>query len=30
VIKLSAYLRLLDVPLPAMYGPCADDNPWAR
>jgi len=26
--QLSVYLRLLDVPVPAMYGPSADDNPW--
>jgi uncharacterized damage-inducible protein DinB len=28
--QLSAYLRLLDVPIPGMYGPSADDpNPFA-
>jgi len=26
--QLSVYLRLLDVPLPAMYGPSADDPSW--
>jgi len=27
--QLSVYLRLLDVPIPAMYGPSADENPFA-
>jgi hypothetical protein len=28
--QLSVYLRLLDVPIPGMYGPSADDpNPMA-
>ncbi|MGB7218532.1 MAG: DinB family protein [Vicinamibacterales bacterium] len=27
--QLSVYLRLLDVPVPAIYGPSADENPWA-
>ena len=27
--QLSVYLRLLDVPLPSVYGPTADDNPFA-
>jgi uncharacterized damage-inducible protein DinB len=27
--QLSVYLRLLDVPLPPMYGPTADENPFA-
>lgn len=27
--QLSVYLRLLDVPVPAIYGPSADDNPFA-
>ncbi|MGA7621948.1 MAG: DinB family protein [Candidatus Acidiferrales bacterium] len=27
--QLSVYLRLLDVPLPAIYGPSADENPFA-
>jgi uncharacterized damage-inducible protein DinB len=27
--QLSVYLRLLDVPLPSIYGPSADDNPFA-
>lgn len=27
--QLSAYLRELDVPLPAMYGPSADESPFA-
>jgi uncharacterized damage-inducible protein DinB len=26
--QLSVYLRLLDVPVPAMYGPSADENPF--
>jgi uncharacterized damage-inducible protein DinB len=26
---LSVYLRLLDVPVPSIYGPSADDNPFA-
>ncbi|MDU0371563.1 DinB family protein [Hymenobacter endophyticus] len=26
--QLSVYLRLLDIPLPAMYGPSADDPNW--
>jgi uncharacterized damage-inducible protein DinB len=26
--QLSVYLRLLDVPLPATYGPSADENPF--
>jgi len=25
--QLGVYLRLLDVPLPMMYGPTADENP---
>jgi len=27
--QLSVYLRLLDVPLPPVYGPTADENPFA-
>jgi uncharacterized damage-inducible protein DinB len=27
--QLSVYLRLLDVPLPVVYGPTADENPFA-
>jgi uncharacterized damage-inducible protein DinB len=27
--ELMVYLRLLDVPLPAVYGPTADENPFA-
>ena len=27
--QLSVYLRLLDVPVPAVYGPTADENPFA-
>jgi uncharacterized damage-inducible protein DinB len=27
--QLTVYLRLLDVPLPAVYGPTADENPLA-
>jgi uncharacterized damage-inducible protein DinB len=25
--QLSVYLRLLDVPVPSIYGPSADENP---
>ena len=28
--QLGVYLRLLDVPVPAVYGPSADDNPLAE
>jgi uncharacterized damage-inducible protein DinB len=28
--QLSVYLRLLDVPVPSIYGPSADENPSAR
>lgn len=28
--QLSVYLRLLDVALPPIYGPSADENPFAR
>ena len=27
--QLSVYLRELDVPLPSIYGPSADENPFA-
>lgn len=27
--QLTVYLRLLDVPLPSVYGPSADENPFA-
>src|SRR5271167_4117961 len=27
--QLSVYLRLLDVPVPVVYGPSADENPFA-
>jgi uncharacterized damage-inducible protein DinB len=27
--QLSVYLRLLDVPVPSIYGPSADENPKA-
>jgi uncharacterized damage-inducible protein DinB len=27
--QLSVYLRMLDVPVPSIYGPSADDNPFA-
>jgi uncharacterized damage-inducible protein DinB len=27
--QLSVYVRLLDVPLPSIYGPSADENPFA-
>jgi uncharacterized damage-inducible protein DinB len=27
--QLSIYLRMLDVPVPSIYGPSADDNPFA-
>jgi len=26
--QLSVYLRLVDVPLPVIYGPSADENPF--
>jgi uncharacterized damage-inducible protein DinB len=26
--QLSVYLRILDVPVPSIYGPSADDNPF--
>ena len=26
--QLTVYLRLLEVPLPAVYGPSADENPF--
>ena len=26
--QLSVYLRMQDVPLPSMYGPSADENPF--
>jgi len=26
--QLSVYLRLLDVPVPSVYGPTADENPF--
>jgi uncharacterized damage-inducible protein DinB len=28
--ELCVYLRLLDVPVPAIYGPSADENPFAK
>ncbi len=28
--QLSVYLRLLDVPVPSIYGPSADEGPFAR
>lgn len=27
--QLSVYLRMLDVPVPAIYGPSADENPYS-
>jgi uncharacterized damage-inducible protein DinB len=27
--QLSVYLRMLDVPVPSVYGPSADENPFA-
>lgn len=27
--QLSVYLRLLDIPVPSVYGPTADENPFA-
>jgi uncharacterized damage-inducible protein DinB len=27
--QLSVYLRLLNVPVPSIYGPSADENPFA-
>lgn len=26
--QLQVYLRLLDVPVPSVYGPTADENPF--
>ena len=26
--QLSVYLRLIDVPVPSIYGPSADENPF--
>jgi uncharacterized damage-inducible protein DinB len=28
--QLTAYLRQLDVPIPSIYGPSADENPFAQ
>jgi len=28
--QLSVYLRLLEVPVPSIYGPSADENPFAQ
>lgn len=28
--QLLVYLRLLDIPVPSVYGPTADENPFAR
>jgi uncharacterized damage-inducible protein DinB len=28
--QLSVYLRLLNVPVPSIYGPSADENPFGR
>jgi hypothetical protein len=27
--QLTVYLRLLDIPVPSVYGPSADENPFA-
>jgi hypothetical protein len=27
--QLSVYLRMLDIPIPSIYGPSADENPFA-
>ena len=27
--QLSVYLRMLDVPIPSIYGPSADESPFA-
>jgi uncharacterized damage-inducible protein DinB len=27
--QLSVYLRMLNVPVPSIYGPSADESPWA-
>ena len=27
--QLSVYLRMLEVPVPPIYGPSADENPFA-
>ncbi len=28
--QLSVYMRLKDIPVPSIYGPSADENPWAE
>src|SRR5438552_13964149 len=28
--QLSVYLRLLNLPVPSIYSPSADENPWAK
>jgi uncharacterized damage-inducible protein DinB len=28
--QLSVYLRLLDIPVPSVYGPTADENPFTK
>jgi uncharacterized damage-inducible protein DinB len=28
--QLMVYLRLLDIPVPAVYGASFDENPWAE
>ena len=28
--QLSVYMRMLDVPVPSIYGPSADENPFAK
>jgi uncharacterized damage-inducible protein DinB len=28
--QLTMYLRALDIPVPALYGPSADENPFAQ
>ena len=28
--QLSVYLRMLDVPIPSIYGPSGDENPFSR
>ncbi|MEJ1239876.1 DinB family protein [Chryseolinea sp. T2] len=28
--QLTVYMRLCDIPVPSIYGPSADDNPWKQ
>ena len=27
--QLSVYLRMLNIPVPSIYGPSVDESPWA-